>query len=315
MLGPIGRRAVLATTLAMPALAQARPITLVVPFPPGGSTDVMGRLLAEKMAGVLGQTVQVENRGGSQTIIGAEAVARAAPDGHTLLVNSGTTLTLNPLLVKGLSYKLSDFAPISLLSTLPFAFVLKNSLPRTIPEFVALAKANPGRLNYGSNGPGSFNNIATVLVADALGIRMQDVTYRGDAQQLADLLAGTLDLIVVGGANALTPHREGQARILAWTGDRRMPQTPDIPTFDEVVPGTVAQTYFGLCAPARTPQPVIARLAQAASTALADASLRERLLSEGQFARGTGPEEYASFLAAEAARWAPVLKKMNLSAD
>jgi len=311
----LARRGLLAAGLAAPAYAQARPIVMVVPFPPGGSTDVMGRLLAEQMAVRLGVPVQVENRGGSATVVGAEYAARAAPDGHTLLVNSGTTLTLNPLLLKGLPYKVADFAPISLLSTLPFAFLLKNSLPRTIPEFVALAKANPGKLNYGSNGPSSFNNIVTVLVADALGIRMQDVTYRGDAQQLADLLAGTLDLIVVGGASALQPHRDGQARILAWTGDRRMPQTPEIPIFEEVSPGTVGQTYFGLCAPARTPQPAIERLSQAAQAALAEPILRERLLAEGQFALGTGPDAYMRFLTAEQARWAPLLKKMNLAID
>jgi tripartite-type tricarboxylate transporter receptor subunit TctC len=144
---------------------------------------------------------------------------------------------------------------------------------------------------------------------------MQDVTYRGDAQQLADLLAGTLDLIVVGGASALQPDRDGQARILAWTGDRRMPQTPEIPIFEEIAPGTVGQTYFGLCAPARTPQAAIDRLSQAAQAALAEPALRERLLAEGQFARGTGPDEYARFLTAEQARWAPLLKKMNLAID
>ncbi|MDN3563810.1 tripartite tricarboxylate transporter substrate binding protein [Paeniroseomonas aquatica] len=314
----IGRRPMLALgggLLAAPALAQARPISLVVPFPPGGSTDVMGRLLGEGMARVLGLPVQVENRPGGATVVGAEYVARAAPDGMTLLVNSGTTLTLNPLLMRNLSYKVDDFAPISLLSILPFAFVLQNRMPKTIPEFVALAKAQPGKLNYGTNGPSSFNNIAAVMVADALGIRMQDVTYRGDAQQLGDFLAGTLDLLVVGGASAIGTHRNGQGRIIGWTGDRRMPFMPEIPTFAETVPEAVAQTYFGLVAPARTPRPMLDRLAQAAGQALQEAGLKDRLLAEGQFAMGTGPGEFASFLAAEAARWAPVLRRMNLQID
>src|SRR3569833_57828 len=194
-----GRRSLLAlgaAGLAAPALAQVRPITLVVPFPPGGSTDLMGRLLAERVAPVLGQPVLVDNRPGAATVVGAESVARAAPDGFTVLVNSGTTLTLNPLLMRNLSYKLADFAPVSLLSTLPFAFLLQNRLPATIPEFVALAKAKPGQLNYGTNGPSSFNNIAAVLVADRLGIRMQDGTYKGDAQQQPDFMAGTLAILV-----------------------------------------------------------------------------------------------------------------------
>jgi tripartite-type tricarboxylate transporter receptor subunit TctC len=180
---------------------------------------------------------------------------------------------------------------------------------------VALAKARPGQLNYGTNGPSSFNNIAAVMVADALGIRMQDVTYRGDAQQLNDFLAGTLDLLVVGGASAIQPHRNGQGKILGWTGDRRMPFLPDIPTFAEFAPGAVAQTYFGLAVPAKTPRPMIDRLSQAAALALKDAAFRDRLLSEGQFALGTTPEEYGTFLRTEAERWGPVLKKMNLQID
>ncbi len=314
----MGRRPLLAmgaAGLAAPALAQARPVTLVVPFPPGGSTDFMGRLLAERMQGVLGQPVLVENRPGGATVVGAEAVARAAPDGHTVLVNSGTTLTINPLLMRSLSYKVEDFAPVSLLSTLPFAFLVQNRMPATIPEFVALAKSRPGQLNYGTNGPSSFNNIAAVLVAERLGIRMQDVTYRGDAQQLNDFLAGTLDLLVVGGASAIGPHRNGQGRIIGWTGDRRLPTMPEIPTFDEFAPGAIAQTYFGLAVPARTPRPVIDRLSQAAATALQEPTLRDRLLAEGQFALGTSPEEYGAFLRAEAERWGPVLKKMNLQID
>ena len=313
-----GRRSLLAlgaAGLVAPALAQARPITLVVPFPPGGSTDVMGRLLAERMQAALGQPVLVENRPGAATVVGAEAVARAAPDGFTALINSGTTLTLNPLLMRNLPYRMADFAPVSLLSTLPFAFLLQNRLPATIPDFVGLAKSKPGQLNYGTNGPSSFNNIAAVLVADRLGIRMQDVTYKGDAQQLNDFVAGTLDLLVVGGASAIQPHRNGQGRILAWTGDRPMTVTPGVPNFVDSVPDTVAQTYFGLMVPARTPRAAIDRLSQAASTALQEPGFRERLLTEGQFALGTGPEECGAFMEREAARWAPVLKRMNLQVD
>lgn len=315
-----GRRPALglaaATATAPVARAQAsfpsRPVTLVVPFPPGGSTDVMARLLAERMARSLGQPVLIENRPGGATVVAAEHVARAAADGHTVLVNSGTTLTINPLLLRNLSYKVSDFAPVSLLATLPFAFLAQNRLPATIPEFVALAKSRPGALNYGTNGPSSFNNIAAVLVADALGIRMQDVTYRGDSAQLNDFLAGTLDLLVVGGASAIGPHRNGQGRIIGWTGDRRMPSMPEIPTFAEFVPGTVAQTYFGLMVPARTPRPAVDRLSAAAANALQDTALRDRLLAEGQFAVGSSPEECGAFLVREADRWRPLLARMNL---
>ncbi len=316
----LGRRAALLGTaaLAAPAFAQSgggfpsRPVSLVVPFPPGGSTDVMARLLAERMAPLLGQPVLVENRPGGATAVAADAVARAAPDGHMVLVNSGTTMTINPLIMRNLAYRLEDLAPVSLLAVLPFAFLVQNSLPATVPAFVAHAKANPGKLNYGTNGPSSFNNITAVLVAERLGIRMQDVTYRGDAAQLNDFLAGTLDLLVVGGASAIGPHRNNQGRILAWTGERRMPFMPDVPIFEEFVAGTVAQTYFGLVVPARTPRPAIERISGAAAKALAEPGLRARLLAEGQFAMGTGPEDYASFLEREAERWRPVLQKLNL---
>ena len=308
-----------ASALAAPALAQPafpdRPVTLVVPFPPGGSTDVMARLLAERMAPLLGQPVLVDNKPGAATVVGAEAVARSAPDGYTVLVNSGTTLTINPLVLRNLSYRPEQFAPVSLLSTLPFAFVVRNRLPATIPEFTALAKSRPGQLNYGTNGPSSFNNIVAVLVMEALGFRMQDVTYKGDAAQLNDFVAGTLDVLVVGGSSALAPHRNGQGRILGWTGDRRMPMTPEIPTFAEMAPEAVGQTWFGLAVPARTPAAAIERLSAAATRALQEPVLRERLLGEGQFAIGSSPGEYGAFLTREMDRWRPLVQRMNIKVD
>ncbi len=318
-----GRRGLLsvgtALVLAAPVLAQNafpdRPVTLVVPFPPGGSTDVMARLLAERMAPSLGQPVLVENRPGGATVVGAEAVARSQPDGYTVLVNSGTTLTINPILMRNLPYRPESFAPVSLLATLPFAFLLQNRLPATIPEFVALAKSRPGQLNYGTNGPSSFNNIVAVLVSEALGIRMQDVTYRGDSAQLNDFVAGTLDVLVVGGSSAIGPHRNGKGRILAWTGDKRMPATPDVPVFAEVAPDAVGQTWFGLAVPARTPAAAIERLSAAASRALQEPTLRDRLLAEGQFAVGSSPAEYAAFLDREMDRWRPLLQHMNIKVD
>lgn len=306
--------------LAAPATAQQagfpdRPVTLIVPFPPGGSTDVMARLLAERMAPSLAQPVLVENRPGAATVVGAEAAARSVPDSYTVLVNSGTTLTINPLLMRNLPYRPESFAPVSLLATLPFAFLVQNRLPATIPEFVALAKAKPGQLNYGTNGPSSFNNIVAVLVSEALGIRMQDVTYRGDSAQLNDFIAGTLDVLVVGGSSAIGPHRNGQGRILAWTGNKRMPMTPDVPIFAEVAPDAVGQTWFGLAVPARTPAAAIERLSAAASRALQEPTLRDRLLNEGQFAIGSSPSEYATFLDREMDRWRPLLARMNIKVD
>lgn len=313
-----------ASSMAETGMSQAfplRPVTIVVPFPPGGSTDVAARLLAERMGPALGQagrpagaaTVVVENRPGAATIVGAEYVARAAPDGHTVLMSSGTTLTINPLLPDRLPYRPEDFAPVALITKLPFAFVVRQGLPTTIPDFVALAKSRPGQLNYGSNGPSSFNNITAAMLSEGLGIRMQEVTYRGDAPQLNDLMAGTLDVIIVGGSAGLTAHRSGKGRIIGWTGEQRVPATPEIPTFSELGPDMVSQTWFGLLVPARTPTAAIAHLNAAAVQALQAPTLRDRLLEEAQFIAGGTPGDFAAFLRAEADRWRPILRRLGLT--
>ena len=316
-IAPVSSMAETGTSQAFPL----RPVTIVVPFPPGGSTDVAARLLAERMGPALGQagrpagaaTVMVENRPGAATIVGAEYVARAAPDGHTVLMSSGTTLTINPLLPDRLPYRPEDFAPVALITKLPFAFVVRQGLPTTIPDFVALAKSRPGQLNYGSNGPSSFNNITAAMLSEGLGIRMQEVTYRGDAPQLNDLMAGTLDVIIVGGSAGLTAHRSGKGRIIGWTGEQRVPATPEIPTFSELGPDMVSQTWFGLLVPARTPTAAIAHLNAAAVQALQAPMLRDRLLEEAQFIAGGTPGDFAAFLRAEADRWRPILRRLGLT--
>ena len=268
------RRALLAApALAMPAAAQrpepSRPVTITVPFPPGGSTDITARLLAERMAGPLGLAVQIENRPGAATVIGADYVARAAPDGHTVLIASGSTLTINPHIVRNIPYRLADFAPVTLISTLPFAIVARADGPPTLEALMARAQAGQS-FTYGTNGPSSFNNIAMLLVNEAFGVRMTDITYRGDAQQVADFLGGRLDLLVVGGATGLAQHRAGSGRILAWTGDRRMPGNEEVPLVADFKPDVVAQTWFGLLVPARSPAAMVQRLNAAAVQAIRD---------------------------------------------
>jgi tripartite-type tricarboxylate transporter receptor subunit TctC len=308
--------ALAASLLAAPALAQgafpSRPVTIVVPFAPGGSTDVLTRLLAERMTDVLGKPVQVENRAGGNTIIGAEYVARAEPDGHTVLMAAGTTLTINPLIYRRLAYKPEDFAPITLASTFPFAVIARKDGPADIAALVAAAKARPGRITYGTNGPTTLTNMAMLMVLDRLGLQMQDVTYRGDAAQLNDFLAGTLDLLVVAGSTALPVYRNDQGRILGWTSAQRVSSTPDAPTFAESFPGLVAESWFGLLAPARTPPAVVERLNAAAVQALQDARIRERLTNDGQFPKGSTPEEFARFMASEVERWRPILSKLDV---
>lgn len=307
-----------APPLARPALAQpdafpSRPVTIVVPFSPGGSTDVVTRLMAERMSAVLGKPVQVENKPGGNTIVGADAVARAQPDGHTALMAAGTTLTINPVVQRNLPYKVEDFAPIALVSTFPFAVIARHDGPADIPALIAAARARPGRITYGTNGPTTLTNVAMLMVLDRLGLQMQDVTYRGDAAQLNDFLAGTLDLLVVAGSTALPVYRNKQGRLLGWTSAERVPSTPDVLTFaEQAAPGLVAESWFGLLAPARTPPAVVERLNAAAVQALQDPTIRDRLTNEGQFLQGGTPARFAEFLRAEAERWRPILSKLEV---
>ncbi len=314
-----GRRALPALGLAaataahaQPAWNPTRPVTIVVPFPPGGSTDVTARLVAERMAPLLGQSVVIDNKPGAQTVIGAEAVARAAPDGHTLLMSSGTTLTINPLIGRNLPYRPSDFAPVVHVATLPFCIAVKPGIPDTLEGFVAHVRANPGKVTWGHNGRGSFNHIAGALIQERLQLDWQDVGYRGDANQMNDLLAGTIDSILVGGATGLQVERSGRAKIIGWTGETRLPNLPNQPTFNERWPGLVAVTWFGLLAPAQTPPAAIARLNAAGAAASADATVRERLLNEGILAAGGSPADFQAFLNREAERWGPLLRRLNI---
>jgi tripartite-type tricarboxylate transporter receptor subunit TctC len=321
MVRHIARRPLLAGLaglgLASPALAQTsavpRPITIIVPFAPGGSTDIVSRLLAERMTSLLGQPVQVENRAGANTIIGAEFVARARPDGHTLLMAAGTTLTINPVIVPNLPYKLEDFAPVMLATTFPFGIITQmRGGAVDVPGWVAAAKARPGQMTYGTNGPTTLTNVAMLMVMERLGITMQDVTYRGDSAQLAAFMAGDLDVLVVSGGTAQPVHRDGRGRMIAWTSGRRIASTPDVPSIAEFAPGLDVLSWFGLLAPARTPQDVVQRVNAAANEALKDERIRERLITEGQFLAGGSPEDFAEFLRLSDTQWRPILSKLNV---
>jgi tripartite-type tricarboxylate transporter receptor subunit TctC len=178
--------------------------------------------------------------------------------------------------------------------------------------FIAHVRANPGKVTWGHNGRGSFNHIAGALIQDRLQLDWQDVGYRGDAHQMNDLLAGTLDSILVGGATGLQVARSGRAKIIGWTGETRLPNLPDQPTFHESWPGLVAVTWFGLLAPARTPPAALARLNAAGAAATADATVRERLLNEGILTAGGSPADFQAFLSREAERWGPLLRRLNI---
>lgn len=300
--------------LARPALAQpTRPITIIVPFAPGGSTDIVSRLLAERMTQTLGQTVQVENRPGGNTIVGAEYVARARPDGHTALMAAGTTLTINPVIVPNLSYRVEDFAPVMLATTFPFGIITKlDGGPVDVPAWVAAARARPGRMTYGTNGPTTLTNVAMLMCLERLGITMQDVTYRGDSAQLAAFLAGDLDMLIVAGGTAQPVHRNRQGRLIAWTSARRVESTPEVPSIADYAPGLDVLSWFGLLVPARTPPELVQRLNAAANEALQDQRIRERLTTEGQFLAGGTPQDFSEFLRRSDAQWRPILSRLDV---
>lgn len=308
-----------ATVVATVARAQSawptRAVTMLVPFAAGGPTDITARLMSERLAAVLGQPVVVENRPGGTTIIAAEAVAKAAPDGYTLLLTAGTTFTTNPHQFATLPYSAADFAPISLITRLPFALLARLGLPTTLADFIAYARANPGKLNYGTTSRGSFSHIVGAAIGDALGFQWQDIPYRGSAPGNADVIAGRLDVNIDAANTAIAAHRARQATLLAWTGAERMPATPEIPTLAEVKPGLVLETWFGLFGQARMPRDRVTRMNEAVQQVLTAPDLRARLIDIGQIPSPNGPEAFASFLTQESARYGDLIRRLHLTTN
>ena len=322
----LGRRTALAGALLAPALRPARaqgawpdrPVRIVVPFTPGGSTDIIARALGAELQSALGQPFVVENRGGAGGTVGCEVVAHAAPDGYTLLMGHIGTLAVNPSLYR-LSYDtVASFAPIVLAAVVPNVMVVN---PRKVPaagiaELIALARRRPGALAYGSGGNGSAAHIAMAAFNLATGTEMTHVPYRGTAPMMNDLIGGTIDLTFTGGPPALPPVRAGLLRALGVSSPRRLTGAPDIPTLDEQgVAGFDATQWYGLLAPAGTPRPVVERLNRESARILQGEALRARLEAEGAEAAPGTPEAFRDFILAERARWGEVVRRANMRAD
>lgn len=326
------RRACLRTALALaaaPLLSSApfsahadawpqRPIRLLVPYGPGGSSDVVARAVAVEMSRDLGQQVIVENKGGGQGSIATVEAARARPDGYTLILGHVGTLAVNPTMMPNLSYDpRRDFAPIILLAKLPMVFAVGAKVPAaTLPEFVALARAKPGVLNYGSAGNGSAGHLAFEMLKTAAAIDVVHVPYKGTGAQVTDLLAGNIDAAAAG-IPGLLPHAQaGKIKIVAVGSAQRLPILPDVPTVAEQgYPGFESSQWFGLLAPAGTPQEAISRLQAAAQRALQTNAVRQRLAHDAAEPSGAGPAEFAAFIDAEERRWSQVVKDARLSAE
>ncbi len=285
-----------------------KPVRMIVPFVPGGNTDIIGRVFAPKLSEFLGQQIVVENRGGAGSTIGTEVVARAAPDGYTLLMVSAAH-TINPAMIKKLPYDpIKDFAPISIIADVPTAFVVHPSLPaKTVKEFIAIARARPGEINFSTAGRGTVGHLAAELLSSMAKIKMVHVAYKGTGQSMVDLVAGHVQMQFPSMPAAIQYVRTGRLRMIAQTGKQRSGAAPEVPTMEQSgLPGFVVSSGFGLLAPAGTPRPIIDRIHAALVKALNDPAVKENLAKQGAEVVANTPEEYDRFNRAEIAKWLKV---------
>jgi tripartite-type tricarboxylate transporter receptor subunit TctC len=285
-------------------------VRLVVPFPAGGSTDIITRTLGQELSEMWGQPVVIDNRPGGSTIIGTDVVAKAAPDGYTLLVTPAS-FTIVPSLIDKLPYDpAKDFEPITLINTTPLVVVVNPSVPaKSIQELIALAKARPGALNFGSAGSGGSNHLAGELFNAMAGVKIVHIPYKGNAPALTDLVGGHVDLLFNGLTSALPLIKAGKLRPLAVTSLTRSGALPDIPTLDELgLKGFQAVAWNGLSAPARTPKDVIGRINADVLKVIRSPGFVEQLKAEGSDPVGDSPVQFAAFLREETAKWSKVIK-------
>src|SRR4051812_1171520 len=303
------------------ALAQSypsKPITLVVPAAPGGVSDVMGRLVAQRLMSAWGQQVIVENRGGANHAIGAAMVGKAAPDGHMLMVGAETVFVINPTLHAGkLPYDVNDFAPVTGLVRVNQALLAHPSLPaNNIAELIALAKQKPGEITYGDSGIGAAGHVNVALLESMAGIKLTPVHYRGSTPALNDVIAGHVMLTSVALSASVPPYRAGKAKMLAVGSARRLPQIPEVPTTAETVPGYEAVTWFGLFTTAGTPREVIGKINAEVRALFAEQAFLDRAIVPGMFeSMVSSPEQFAEFIKSDSAKWSKVLREANIRAD
>jgi tripartite-type tricarboxylate transporter receptor subunit TctC len=307
--------------MSVPAQAQTtyptRPVRLIVPSSPGGGTDISARILAPQLTQFLGQQVVVENRPGAGTMIGSEAVARAAPDGYTLLMGI-STLAINPAMYKKVSYDaLKDLAPVSQAVSLSNVLVIHPSLPsRNLKDFIAFARTRPGQINFASAGVGTSPHLSMELFLVMAKLRMLHVPYKGSGPGVTDLIAGHVPVMMPNMLSAQPHIKSGRLRALGVTGAKRAPGADDIPTIAEAgLPGYEAVQWYGVLAPAATPRDIITRLHAGVVRALQNPDVRQRLLHDGAEPVGSSPEEFAAYLRSETTKWARVIKAAGIKPE
>lgn len=307
---------------AIPAAAQSdtsdfpnKPIKLVVPFPAGGTSDVLGRLIGEKLGEALEQTIVVENRAGANGNIGADYVARSAPDGYTLVLLDLGNLTISPSVYPNMPFDpLKDLKAVTMLAYSPHLLVTTNALPvKTQEELVAYAKANEGKVNFAAAaGIGSAPHMAGVLFAQKTGVDWSYIPYKGGAQAMTDLIGGQVDA-TTNGMVATYPHvKSGKIRLLAVTSEKRLPQLPDVPTVSELIPGFVTGSWQGILAPAGTPDAIVEKLHTELARILQMEDVREKLVSLGAEPLEMTPTEFSSWMQTQVSNWAVVVKEAGI---
>ena len=316
-----GAGALLTTPLA--GLAQdawpTKPVRLIVPFPPGGPTDVMGRTAAKVLGDKLGQNFVVENKAGAGGNIGTDAVAKATPNGYTIGLSAISSLAISPHLYTRLPFSVeTDFAPISLVGTTPCAIVLHPSAPfNDLKGLVAYAKANPGKLNYATSGMGTSNHLAAELLQSTAGIQLTSVAYKGSSQIVPDLLAGVVTMSMESSLATTLQHiKAGKLKVIAVTSAKRSKALPDVPTIAESgYPGFEVETWFGLVAPAGTPRPVVDKLYAAWRDGARTPEVASAFDAISADIRVQTPEQFAAFIHTENARWGELIRKLGLKLD
>ena len=307
-------------SLACAVSAQSyptKPIRMIVPFVPGGNTDIIARVYAPKMSELIGQQIVVENRGGAGGAIGTELVARAAPDGYTILMVSAGH-TINPAMTKKLPYdSVRDFAPISIIADVPTAFVVHPSLPaKNVKEFIAIARARPGEINYSTAGRGTVGHLAAELLSSMAKIKLVHVPYKGTGQAMVDLVAGHVQMQFPSMPAAIQHVRTGKLRMIAQTGKQRSAAAPEVPTMEESgLPAFVVSSGFGMFAPAGTPRPIIDRIHSALVKALNDPAVKENLAKQGAEVVASTPEEHDQFNRTEIAKWVKVAAEAGITPE
>ena len=296
----------------------SRPIRFIVPFPPGGGTDVNARIIAPRLSAALGQQVVVENRTGAGGMVGTEVVAKSAPDGYSMVIATIGPIAINQSLYAKMTYDpAKDLAPVTITGEVPNGLVVHPTLPaKTLKDLIALAKQRPRELNYGSSGAGAGDHLAAEMLSVMAGIRMTHVPYKGGPLAMVDLMAGNIQLIFATLATGMPYIRAGRVRTLAVASAQRFALLPEVPTVAEAgVPGYAIHNWAGVFVAAGTPRPIIDRLNVEIVKALAPPDVRQKLLEMGLVAATNTPDQFASFIQSETVKWAKVVKDANLKLD